>query len=108
MSERKTYHITGWRYSDVEDGIVARECKGEISYDFVGTKDEALIDLGENHPEFFMGANLKSENDFCAFAVPCIEYGKGNFETEEDRIRWVRSYIGTLKEKRERKVAVCC
>lgn len=43
--------------------------------------------LVENHPDYFMGANIICENgDFSCLAVPCCEYGKGNFETYEARI----------------------
>ena len=47
--------------------------------------------LAENHPEMFMGGNVICENgDFACFAVPCEEYGRGNYETPEARIACVK------------------
>lgn len=50
--------------------------------------------LAKNHPDMYMGANIICDNgDFACFAVPCSEYGKGNYETIEARVRWVKIYI---------------
>lgn len=48
--------------------------------------------LAENHPDMFMGGNVICENgDFACLAVPCEEYGKGNYETIEARVAWVKN-----------------
>lgn len=48
--------------------------------------------LADNHPEMYMGGNVVCENgDFACFAVPGIEYGKGNFETIQARVACVRA-----------------
>ena len=50
--------------------------------------------LAENHPDMYMGANVICENgDFACTAVPCGEYGRGNYETITVRIAWVNEYI---------------
>lgn len=47
--------------------------------------------LAKNHPDMYMGANIICENnDFSCLAVPCIEYGIGNYETQSARIAWVK------------------
>lgn len=47
--------------------------------------------LAHNHPAYYMGANIICENgDFAMLAVPCCEYGKGNYETLAARIACVR------------------
>ena len=47
--------------------------------------------LAENHPDMYMGGNVICENgDFACLAVPCEEYGKGNYETIADRIACVK------------------
>lgn len=46
--------------------------------------------LAENHPDMYMGGNVVCENgDFACLAVPCEEYGKGNYETIAARIACV-------------------
>lgn len=50
--------------------------------------------LAENHPDMYMGGNVSCENgDFACLAVPCGEYGDGNYETIEARVAWVRKHI---------------
>ena len=50
--------------------------------------------LAQNHPDMYMGGNVICENgDFACEAVPCGEYGEGNYETIEARIAWVRKHI---------------
>ena len=48
--------------------------------------------LAENHPDMFMGGNVICENgDFAMLAIPCVEYGKGNYETTEARVAYVKA-----------------
>ena len=50
--------------------------------------------LAKNHPDMFMGGNVICENgDFAMLAVPCGEYGKGNYETTADRIAYVKREV---------------
>ena len=50
--------------------------------------------LAENHPDMFMGANISCENgDFACLAVPCGEWGRGNFETMDARIATAKAYV---------------
>lgn len=47
--------------------------------------------LAKHHPDMYMGGNVICENgDFACLAVPCIEYGRGNFETIAARIACVK------------------
>ena len=47
--------------------------------------------LAENHPDMYMGGNIVCENgDFACLAVPCGEYGEGNYETIEARVDCIR------------------
>lgn len=47
--------------------------------------------LIENHPDMYMGGNVICENgDFACLAVPCEEYGKGNYETVARRVACVK------------------
>lgn len=60
--------------------------------------DEAEGWLMENHPEAYMGASIVLENgDFAMFAVPCLEYGKGNFETKAARLEYARNTVRAKK-----------
>lgn len=50
--------------------------------------------LAENNPDMYMGGNIICENgDFACLAVPCEEYGKGNYETIKARISTVKHDI---------------
>lgn len=54
--------------------------------------------LAKNHPDMYMGANIICENgDFSCIAVPCDEYGKGNYETQGARIAWVNAHFAPKK-----------
>ena len=57
--------------------------------------------LAENHPDMYMGGNVICENgDFACLAVPCGEYGKGNFETMAARIataKWEARHWGARR-----------
>lgn len=58
------------------------------------TLDEAEGWLIENHPDMYMGASIICENgDFSCIAVPCSEYGEGNYETTATRIDFVRRML---------------
>ena len=47
--------------------------------------------LADNHPDMYMGGNVRCENgDFICLAVPCEEYGQGNFETIADRVAYAQ------------------
>lgn len=61
------------------------EIEGETLYD-------GEMWLAENHPDMFMGGNVICENgDFAMLAVPCEEYGKGNYETTKARVAYVKA-----------------
>ena len=63
------------------------EIEGETLYD-------GEIWLAKNHPDMFMGGNVICENgDFAMLAVPCEEYGKGNYETIADRIAYIKKEV---------------
>ena len=50
--------------------------------------------LAENHPDMYMGASIYCENgDFLCTAVPCMEYGKGNYETMAARVAFVNDKV---------------
>ena len=50
--------------------------------------------LAANHPEAYMGGSVVCENgDFLMLAIPCCEYGEGNYETKSAR----RAYALSLK-----------
>ena len=50
--------------------------------------------LAKNHPDMYMGGTVSCENgDFACLAVPCGEYGNGNYETIEARVAWVKSHV---------------
>lgn len=53
--------------------------------------DEASEWLLKNHPDYWMGANIIQEcpsGNFSMHAVPCVEYGRGNYETYAARYRF--------------------
>ena len=53
--------------------------------------------LAENHPESYMGGNVICENgDFACLAVPCGEYGEGNYETIAARVAYVKRIMGLI------------
>lgn len=57
--------------------------------------------LAKNHPDMFMGGNVICENgDFTCLAVPCGEYGTGNFETIAARVAYVKKYEADDRWKR--------
>lgn len=56
--------------------------------------DEGAEWLIDNHPDYYMGANIIGDNgDFICTAVPGCEYGKGNFETIKDRKYYVKNIM---------------
>ena len=55
------------------------------------TLDDGEKWFAENHPDMYMGGSIVCENgDFVCFAVPCLEYGNGNYETIAARVVCVR------------------
>lgn len=57
--------------------------------------DEAERWFAKNHPERYMGGSIVSEDkqSFLLLAVPSIEYGIGNYESNTARINWVRAHF---------------
>ena len=50
--------------------------------------------LAQNHPDMYMGGSVVCENgDFLCCAVPGIDYGKGNYETNAARVAWVKREV---------------
>ena len=91
--------VIGRRYSET-----AEFCKWDVNKLFphykmeeeqrweieAATLKEGKRWLAANHPDMYMGGNVICENgDFACLAVPCEEYGKGNFETLAARIACV-------------------
>jgi hypothetical protein len=65
------------------------------------TLDDGELWLAENHPDYYMGANVICENgDFACEAIPCEEYGKGNYETIAARIAFVKAEAEYIANKR--------
>lgn len=53
--------------------------------------------LAENHPKYYMGGSIVCENgDFACLAVPCCEYGKGNYETVAARVACVEKIAAKM------------
>ncbi len=51
--------------------------------------------LAENHPDMYMGGTVVCDNgDFACLAVPCEEYGKGNYETIQARVACISKSYG--------------
>lgn len=91
--------IIGRRFNDTATYYDWDTEKEFARYDLVSTEEfeidaDTLADgkkwLAKNHPDMYMGSNIICENgDFSCLAVPCGEYGKGNYETTEARVAWV-------------------
>ena len=80
-----------------EDEVLIWEIEAE-------TLDNGILWLAENHPDYYMGANVVCGNgDFAMFPVPCEEYGKGNYETLAARIAYVQEEIKYISRRAERK-----
>ena len=87
--------IKGTRYADFKDyGWNPQEiCRQKWEIE-AGSTHEAELWLATNHPEYYMGCNIKLDNGaFYMTAVPCSEYGEGHYETEEARVAFVRDVI---------------
>lgn len=57
--------------------------------------DAAEAWLISEHPDYYMGASIRQDcrsGDFLMCAVPCLDYGEGNYETIEAR----RNYVSEL------------
>lgn len=97
--------VTGRRYSENATYCSWDSDKEYPSYEQVeaqtweieaATLHDGVRWLAENHPAYYMGANVSCENgDFACLAVPCGEYGKGNYETEAARIATARKEAKT-------------
>lgn len=95
--------IIGRRYSDVATYWDWDAAKRWPNYEKVEeqewTVDVSSLKDGErwlavNHPDMYMGGSVVMENgDFMMMAVPCVEYGDGNYETEAARVACVKEVI---------------
>ena len=93
--------IYGTRYSEIPKYYDWDKEKIYDYYDSVAEEKweieaDTLTDgekwLAKNHPDMYMGGAVSCENgDFACLAVPCLEYGKGNYETIQARINWVKT-----------------
>lgn len=93
----RSYTETATYYDwDAEKKFPRFEATGEQTWEI---EAETLRDgerwLAENHPDMYMGGNVICENgDFACLAVPCGEYGEGNYETIAARVAYVTRYFG--------------
>ena len=95
--------ITGRRFSETPNYYDWDEKKRYQRYDILSTEtweieadslEDGIKWLAVNHPDMYMGGGVNCDNgDFACIAVPCEEYGKGNYETIQARIAWVKTYI---------------
>ena len=110
--------VIGRRYSetakfydwDTDKVFPYFEKEGEQTWEIeADTLQDGVQWLAENHPEMYMGGSVVCENgDFTCFAVPCVEYGKGNYETIEARVAFAKADVRRSRDmsKDELKKAV--
>ena len=60
--------------------------------------------LMENHPDYFMGSNITNRltgNDlaFSCNPIPCGDYPKGTYETNENRRKYVAWLLEQMRER---------
>lgn len=102
--------VIGRRFSETPTYPVWDKNREFPHYDMVEEKTweidaETLRDgdnwLAANHPDYYMGGSVVCENgDFSCHAVPCSEYGKGNYETLAARAACIKKLSKTMKGDR--------
>ena len=100
---RKYSEVASYSFWDEEERFPNYEKVDEQTWEIeADTLRDGEKWLAENHPDMYMGGNVICENgDFAMLAVPCMEYGKGNFETIAKRISYVQNVCCKRWEKDE-------
>ena len=105
-TKMKTYRITGTRYNETPK-YYNWDTDKKFAYYTVDDKRDWVIDANDmneaekwfatNHPDYFMGGSINcitpNVHEFCMYAIPCREYGDGNYETINARIAFVRNRL---------------
>lgn len=63
---------------------------------------DAIIWLMNNYPEYYMGGSAHcitvGRSEFYMTAVPCLEYGNGNYETVDNRVAYLKQVLSRIKK----------
>ena len=105
----KTYRVCGAKYNE-EPRYYTWDADKKFPEYTVVNKQEWTIDADSlndaekwfiaNYPDYFMGGSIQCITpnvcEFCMYAIPCCEYGTGNYETVAARIAFVRNRLSAV------------